>query len=186
MVYNAKGEHVDRTLGYVRPAEFMATVDDYQKGIGTLGSMLAEEKDKSADPAFLYKLGGRLMAWNRLDEADTRFASIVTVDPDNKSGHSDDALIDRAWVCRKKENWDCAIGHAKDCYSRWPEGEKASEAWIYVAYYSQQGGKNAEAIAAYEEYLKKWPEGEDVEFAQKQIAKLKAPPEGTESKGSSQ
>lgn len=173
-------------MGFIRTAEFVATVDDYQKGVGTLGSMLAEEKEKSSDPAFLYKLGGRLMAWNRLDDADTRFATVVKLDPENKSGEADDALLDRAWVCRKKENWDCAVANAKDCYTRWPSGEKASEAWIYVAYYSEKGGKKDEAIAAYKEYLKKWPDGEDAEFANEQIAKLEAPPAPTPGQGGSQ
>jgi len=173
-------------MGFIRTSEFVATVDDYQKGIGTLGSMLAEEKDKSSDPVFLNKLGGRLMSWNRLDEADARFASVVKVDPENMSGEADDALLDRAWVCRKKENWDCAVANAKDCYNRWPSGEKASEAWVYVAYYSEKGGKKDDAIAAYKQYLKKWPEGEDVEFAKEQIAKLEAPPATTPGQGGSQ
>lgn len=167
-------------------AEFLTTADDYQKGIGTLGSMLAEEKDKASDAAFLYKLGGRLMSWNRLDDADMRFASAVKVDPENKSGKADDAQLDRAWVCRKKENWDCAVANAKDCYNRWPTGEKAPEAWIYVAYYSSKGGKKDDAIAAYKEYLKKWPTGEDVEFAKEQIAELEKPAETTTGQGGSQ
>lgn len=141
--------------------------------------MLAEEKDKASDAAWLHKLGGRLMAWNRLDDADMRFAAAVKADPENKSGKADDALLDRAWAARKKENWDAAVAHAKDCYNRWPTGEKASEAWIYVAYYSAKGGKKDEAIAAYKEYLKKWPEGEDVEFAKEQIAELEKPVETT-------
>lgn len=173
-------------MGFIRTGEFTSTVDDYQKGIGTLGSMLAEEKVKSSDPKFLYKLGGRLMSWNRIEEADARFASVVTLDPENKSGDADDALLDRAWACRKKENWDCAIAHSKDCYNRWPNGEKASESFIYIAYYSQKGGKNEDAIAGYKEYLKKWPEGEDAEFAKEQIAKLEAPPEGTSGQSGSQ
>lgn len=173
-------------LGYVPTAELVSTADDYQKGIGTLGTMLAEEKDKSTDAAWLYKLGGRLMSWNRLDEADMRFATAVKVDPDNKSGKADDALLDRAWAARKKENWDAAVAHAKDCYNRWPTGEKAPEAWIYVAYYSEKGGKKDDAIAAYKEYLKKWPQGEDVEFAKEQLAELEKPAETTTGQGGTQ
>lgn len=185
LVYNAKGEQVDRTLGFVRPAEFIATVDDYQKGIGTLASMLAEEKDKSSDPAFMYKLAERLLSWNRIDDADARYAAVITVDPENKSGLADDAFLDRAWCCRKKKDFECAINNARDCYNRWPQGEKASEAWIYVAYYSANAGKKDEAIAAYQEYLKKWPEGEDVEFAKEQITKLQQPPDSTATKSGS-
>ncbi len=173
-------------MGFIRTAEFISTVEDYQKGIGTLASMLAAEKEKANDAAFLNKLGGRLMAWNRLDDADARFAAVVKIDPENKSGEADDALLDRAWACRKKENWDCAVAHAKDCYTRWPQGEKAAEAWIYVAFYSEKGGKKEDALAAYREYLQKWPDGEDAEFAKEQIAKLEAPPTTTPGQSGSQ
>jgi outer membrane protein assembly factor BamD (BamD/ComL family) len=186
LVYNPKGEQVDRTLGYVRTAEFTTTVDDYQKGIGTLGSMLASEKVKMSDPAFMYKLAERLLSWNRLDDADTRYGAVVKLDPENKSGDADDALLQQAWVCRKKENYDCAVAHAKDCYNRWPSGEMADDATIYIAYYSAKDGKKAEAIAAYNEYLKKWPEGEDVEFAKEQIAELEKPAEATPGQSGSQ
>lgn len=186
LVYNAKGEQVDRTLGFIRPAEFMSTVDDYQKGIGTLSAMLATEKEKSTDPEFMYKLAERLLSWNRIDDADMRYAAVITVDPDNKSGKADDAYLDRAWCCRKKENWDCAVGFAKDLYNRWPTGEMADDASLYVAYYSAKGGKKAEAIAAYQEYLKKWPEGEDAEFAKEQIVELEKPAEAAPSEGGSQ
>ena len=105
---------------------------------------------------------------------------------DNKSGKADDAYLDRAWCCRKKENWDCAIAHSKDCYNRWPQGEKAAEAFIYVAYYSEKGGKKDDAIAGYKEYLKKWPEGEDAEFAKEQLAELEKPAAPAPATGGSQ
>ncbi len=173
-------------LGYVPTAELITTADNYQKGVGTLGTMLAEEKAKMADPAFMYTLGGRLMAWNRLDDADMRFGAVVKLDPENKSGKADDALLDRAWAARKKENWDAAVAFAKDCYNRWPQGEKAAEAFIYIAYYSEKGGKKDDAIAAYKEYLKKWPEGEDAEFAKDQLTELEKPAATTPGQGGSQ
>ena len=173
-------------LGFVPTSELTVTADNYQKGIGTLASMLDEEKSKMADPVFMNKLAGRLMAWNRLDDADMRFSAVVKLDPENKSGEADDALLDRAWVCRKKENWDCAVANAKDCYNRWPNGEKAAEAWIYVAYYSEKAGKKDDAISAYKEYLKKWPQGEDAEFAKEQLAELEKPAESTPGQGGSQ
>lgn len=162
----------DRTLGFLRPAEFISTVDDYQKGIGTLGTMLAEERQKMSDTKFLYKLGERLLAWNRVDDADRRFAAIETLDPTNKNGDTDDALMERSWICRKKETWDCAVSFAQDCYKRWPDGEMAADAFESAAWYQVKGGHKAEGLAGLKEYVSKWPKGSDVEWAQEQIATL--------------
>jgi TolA-binding protein len=62
---------------------------------------------------------------------------------------------------------------------KWPQSEKVPEATIYLGYYSQKDGRNDAALAAFKQYLEKWPSGEDAEFAGEQIKKLEAPPEGS-------
>ncbi len=134
--------------------------------------MLAEERQKMTDTKFMFKLGERLLAWNRTDEADGRFAAIDTLDPQNKNGDADDALMERSWICRKKEKWDCAVSFAQDCYKRWPEGDMASDAFVSAAWYQVKGGHKAEGLAGLKEYVQKWPKGSDAEWAQGQIADL--------------
>ncbi|HWR82750.1 MAG TPA: outer membrane protein assembly factor BamD [Candidatus Deferrimicrobium sp.] len=46
-----------------------------------------------------------------------------------------------------------------------------AEVWKAVVY--QRKGDTASAINAYEDFIKRYPQSEDVEYAQKQIAKLK-------------
>jgi len=159
----------------VRTDEFIATVDGYHKGVGTLKAMLAEEESKAKDAAFVYKLGEKLFAHGRTDDADARFAKVVELDPANATGHADDAMMDRASICQKNKNWDGAIAHCQDLMKRFTTSELVADAAISVAYFHENAGRKPEAIAAYKEFIARWPESGDVEFAREQIKGLETP-----------
>ncbi|MEW5701044.1 MAG: tetratricopeptide repeat protein [Candidatus Zixiibacteriota bacterium] len=177
LVCKPGGEEIDRTMGFRRTGEFIPTIENYEKGIGTLAALLAEEKSKSGDPQFLYRLAGSLQAHFRLDEADARFAAIVASDPENKSGRADSAVLDIAWDLRKREDWTGAAAKCRELVQRWPTSDLADDASVSAGWYAGQGGMKDDAIAAYREYLEKWPKGEDSTFAREQIVELQKPPE---------
>ncbi len=156
-------------------AEFISTVDGYHKGVGTLSAMLAEEASMSKDAAFVYKLGEKLFAHSRTEDADARFAKVVELDPANVSGDADDALMDRASICQKNKNWDGAIAQCNDLMKRFPSSELVPDAAISVAYFHENAGRKPEAIAAYKQFITRWPESGDVEFAREQIKGLETP-----------
>jgi tetratricopeptide (TPR) repeat protein len=174
------GDEIDRTLGFVRTDEFITTIDNYEKGIGTLTSMLGEENQKSADPEFLFDLGKKLYAHSRFGDADARFAHAIKIDSSNTAGIAAEAQMRRAWVASKAENWSLAVAFVQALRNRWPNSELAPDAVVYAGYYSNKGGMTDQAIRNYEEYLKNWPDGEDAEWVKEQIAELKAPPEKSE------
>ena len=176
IVAKAGGEEIDRTLGYIPTAEFIATVDGYHKGVGTLKAMLAEEPSKSKDAAFLYDLGEKLYAHNRISDADARYAKVVEVDPKNASGDADDALMSRVSVCQRAKDWDCAIQHTKEIPTLYPESELVPDAYITLAWVYESAGKKPEALAAYKDYITRYPEGSDVQFARDQIKGLEETP----------
>ncbi len=175
VVTEAGGTEIDRTLGFLTADDFITTVEGYRKGIGTLRAMLEEEASKKSDAKFAYKLGEKLFAHGRAEEADARYAAVVALDPENASGDADDALISRVSVSRKSKNWAGCVGYCRDLLKRWPSSDLADDATLGIAYYSAQGGMKKEALEAYSEYLARWPDGEDVEFAKKQIKELEAP-----------
>ncbi len=169
------GEEIDRTIGYVKTGNFISTVEGYQKGIGTLAAMKLEEKTKGKDPAFLFLLGEKFFAHSLWDAAEARFEKVIALDPDNKSGSADKAMINSASTWAKKEDYARAISCCHDLLKRWPDSHLNSDATAYVGWYATKAGKSDEAIAAYTEYLKRWPTGEDAAFAKEELEKLKNP-----------
>lgn len=174
IVAEAGGQEIDRTFGFVEPREFIKTVNDYHRGVGTLAALIADQPNHSKDPEFYYLLGTRYYAHSRFEEADDHYHSTVLLDPNNKTGVADDAMYERILVCRKLEKWDDGIGICKNLTSRWPKSEWADDADAYAPYLAAKAGRNEEAIDGYQDYLKKWPKGEDVEWVTEQITELQA------------
>lgn len=156
--------------------EFIATMDGYEKGIGTLASMMAEEEQKKSDPAFLKTLGEKLYAHSRFEDADVRFASVVKLDSTNALELAADAQLKRAQASGKLDEFPLAVAFCQALIKRWPDSKLLPDATIYAAYYSDQAGVTDDAIRIYTQYLEKWPKGEDADWATEQIKKLKSPP----------
>ena len=174
IVAEAGGQEIDRTFGFVEPREFIKTVNDYRRGIGTLAALIAAKADNSKDPEFFYRLGAKYYAHSRFKDADAHYHSTVLMDPNNKTGVANDAMYERVLVCRKLEKWDDGIAICKDLVARWPKSELADDADAYAPFLAAKAGRTDEAIAGYQNYLKKWPEGEDFKWATEQIAELQA------------
>ena len=176
MLAKAGGEEIDRILGFQPTNEFVSTMDGYHKGIGTLAAMMAAEEKKSADADFLFKMGEKLYAHSRFADADERFAGVIKIDTANTAGLAAKAQMKRAQASGKLENYPLAIAFCEALLKRWPKSDLLPDATIYAGYYSDKAGRTDDAIKIYGQYLEKWPKGEDAEWAQKQIEKLKSPP----------
>lgn len=169
---NQDGVEIDRTYGYINTADFITTMDNYAKGIGTLDAMLAEEDAKSGDNAFLMELGKKLYAHSRFDDADVRFAAVVRTDSTNADGLAAEAQLKRGLVAYKNDDPKLGMVFCQALLDRWPGSDKRAEATIYLAWYAEKAGENAQALTSYQDYLKNWPDGEDAEFAKEQVGKL--------------
>ncbi|GAB4320867.1 MAG: hypothetical protein Kow0074_11480 [Candidatus Zixiibacteriota bacterium] len=173
------GEEIDRTYGFIRTATFIDTIEGYHNGIGTLDAMMSKESEMSSDLKFIYALGNKFYERRRWEDADARFAAVVKQDSSNSEHMAAKAQLKRAIVAGRQEKYLLANAFCNALIEKWPASEQAPDAMVYLGYYSYQDGRNDDALAAYKQYLDKWPEGEDAEWVSSQIKKLESP-ENTE------
>ncbi len=173
-----QGVEIDRIVGYRDPEPFVQKLEDYQKGIGTLADLLSRantEKDRELfmEIAEKYKYRGGA------DEAGTWFQRVIDEGKptDSLSGESRMALAD---LHRRAKDYDTA----KDSFTRIMKDFKgtsfaeSAEIWRAIVY--RQKADTGMAITAFENFIKHYPESEDIGYAQGQIEKLKG--ETSESK----
>ena len=203
---SSNGDEIDRT-NYLPIDEFIKTMSDYQKGIGTLASVL-EKAEKSEDRADYFELANKYKYRNDSKNANLWFGKIIAnAEKDSLSG---EASLSMADLLRRQDKDDEAMAAYKSIVSdyagtefegrgmlyvahmhRWGkdfedamevyngimekyEGLKfAEEAEIYIAIAYRDKGDTALAITAYANFVKNWPESEDVEYANKQVRKLR-------------
>ena len=204
---SSSGEEIDRISGYLPIDEFIKTMSDYQKGIGTLQAVLADAQ-KSDDRSLYFKLADKYKYRDDSKNANLWFGKIIAnAEKDSLSGEASMAIADMMRRNKKDDDAMAAykqividyagtqfegrgqlyVGHthrrakefenALEVYSgimEKYEGLKfAEEAEIYIAISYRDKGDTAQAITAYANFVKNWPESEDVEYANKQVRKLR-------------
>lgn len=204
---SSSGEEIDRVTGYLPVDDFIKTMSDYQKGIGTLQAVL-DDALKNEDRSLYYKLADKYKYRGDSENARLWFDKILSgADKDSLSGEASMAIADmmrrnkkddEAMAAYKQIIVDYAgtdfegkgmlyvghshrrvkeFGNAIEAYNSVMEKYKglqfAEEAEIYIAISYRDKGDTALAITAYDNFVKNWPESEDVGYANKQVRKLR-------------
>jgi tetratricopeptide (TPR) repeat protein len=165
------GKEVDRLPGYQPTDEYIQTFRDYAKGIGTLDDLLKKSTEKKTrDGSFAiaekYKWRGNET------EARSWYTQVISMGDakDSLSGETRLALAD---MSMRKKDYTAAISAYSEIVTDFAGKSFAETADIYIPITYRRMGDTTKAITAFEEFIKKYPKSEDVEYAQKQISKLK-------------
>jgi tetratricopeptide (TPR) repeat protein len=168
------GKEVDRLAGYQEATQYVETFRNYSKGIGTLDAYL-KEAAKSKTRKLSYDIADKYK-W-RGNETDARkwYADVLSMG-DAKDSIAGETRLALADMTSRKKNYAIAIGEYNSIAKDFAGTMFAESADIWVPITYRKMGDTAMAITAFEGFIKKYPTSEDVEYAQKQIAKLKGEP----------
>jgi tetratricopeptide (TPR) repeat protein len=174
VMLDPKGEEIDRVPGYLPPDEFMKTFRDYKNGIGTLADLLNQAKTKT-DREMFYNIAEKYKYRGGPVDAETWYNKVIAAGQprDSLSGESRVAIAD---MYRRAKDYPKALGMFQAITNDFKEGQFGEAGVIYSAIVYGKMGDTANAIKTFEEFIAKFPKSEDVEYASKQITKLKNPP----------
>ncbi len=165
------GNEIDRVVGYAEPEQYLETLRDYAKGIGTLGDLLNKFKE-NPNREMAYEIADKYKYRGGMDDAKTWYQKVIEMgEPkDSLSGESRIALAD---MIRRAKEYDKALAAFEKVMEDFNGTSFGELAEIYRAIVYRQKGDTAAALSAFEQFVKNHPESEDVGYAQKQIKKLK-------------
>ncbi|MDH4157972.1 MAG: tetratricopeptide repeat protein [candidate division Zixibacteria bacterium] len=171
------GEEIDRIVGYLEVDDFLKTIVDYQNGIGTLDDLLARA-ELEPDRELYLEIAEKYKYRGGSDEARNWYQKVIDAgEPtDSLSGEGRMSLADMLRRAKEYEQALEAYGSIMKDFSGEMIAQDA-EIWRAIAY--RQMGDTTQAINAFQEYIEHYPESEDVEYATKQIDKLKGVEPGT-------
>jgi tetratricopeptide (TPR) repeat protein len=174
LVLKQDGTEIDRVLGYYRAPEFIAMLEDYMAGRNTLASMVQEEATRGQDATFVSRLADKYNEHGLDDDARTRYDRVMSLDPENKTGLVDDALISLARMSRKDNDLPGYRKYAKMVVDRYPDSDNGRTARIHVALSYKREGNLARARELFLDYAKRFPDDEDAPYAKEQADTLAA------------
>jgi len=172
-----EGKEIDRIVGYSKPGSFVKTLREYEQGIGTLDDLLNRSQMQADSLRMLgFEIADKYKYRGGKEEAMSWFERILQLgDPvDSLSGEARMAIAD---MYRRDKDYMKALVEFASVIQDFENKPFAMDAEIWTAIVYRMKGDTATAIGAFEDYIKHYPESEDVKYAQKQIDKLKNPPE---------
>ena len=178
VVTDSKGEEIDRIVGYLEAKDFLAKVNDYQNGIGTLEDLLSKV-EASKDRELYFEIADKYKYRGAPDDAKTWFERVVA-DGEPTDSLSGEARFSLADMMRRNKDFDGSITAFRAIKSDFKGTHFEESASIYIPYVTMKKGDTANAIMEFENFIKEYPESDDVEYATTKISELKG--EAKESK----
>lgn len=175
VICNSQGDEIDRIVGHYPPDEFMATVNDYMKGIGTLDYYLAMA-DSAGNCEVYFAIADKYNDRGKAEEAKGYYQKVIETDPANAEGFTDRSMLSLGNILRGDKDYDGAIRQFGEVISKFKESETAADAEIWTAITYRQKGDTTKAIQCFEGFIKNHPQSSDTAYALAQIEKMKNPP----------
>ena len=175
LLINSDGSEIDRISGYLPPDEFVETINNYLQDVGTLADYL-RKADTNATTEVNYVLGEKYTGREMYDEARSYFNKVIEADPDNKDGHTEDAMMGLADLLLREKEYNKSITQLNKVIKKFKGSETATEAELWIAYAQRKNGDTTAAIQTYENYIKNHPESENIERIKERIEEMKNPP----------
>ena len=171
------GEEVDRLVGFAPTQEYLKTFVDYTNGIGTLGDLLGKA-EAGVDRQLYLQIADKYKYRGQGPDANAWYTKVIeNGDPlDSLSGEARMAFAD---FYRRDKDYARALEEYQKIEKEFIKTYHSRDAVIMQAIVYRNQADTAQAISTFERYIAQFPESEDVEYAQSQIAKLKNLPEAT-------
>jgi outer membrane protein assembly factor BamD (BamD/ComL family) len=168
-----EGDEIDRIAGYRETDEFLQTIRDYERGIGTLDDLLARA-ETAADRGLYFDIGNKYKFRGKPDEAENWFRRVIEAGQptDSMSGEARYAM---ATMYRRYDEYDRALEAFKEIQQDFRGTTLDEYSEIYIALVHRDKADTSKAIAAFKEFIERFPHSEDVEWAKNQIEQMKYP-----------
>lgn len=139
---NGDGEEIDRIVGYIPAKDFLVIMKDYNAGKNTMNSLKKTLESNQKDIEANFKIGKKIADGGNMEEAKKYFEKVISLDPNNSAGWTDDAELYIAQINNKKEDIEAFV-------KKYPDSDLAKSAYMYLAETSLEGNDYAKADEYY-------------------------------------
>ena len=146
---SADGAEIDRIYGYLPAEQFIVKMKDYNNGLNTYSSITKMLADNPDDAVANYLMAEKMTANGIEGDVKVYLEKVISVDPTNDRGYTDDAKFMLAYVKEDPVTIQSLI-------NEYPNSEKVKDGYINLANYYSEKGDNAKAESIYSEAFAKF------------------------------
>lgn len=175
VLINKDGVEIDRIVGYAEVDEFLKNITDYQQGIGTLDDLLGKiEVNFTREMA--YEIADKYKYRSALEEAKIWYKKVIETGEftDSLSGECRMSLANMYY---RNKDYDKSISNYKSIIKDFKDSELDEIANIWIGLAILKKGDTTNAITQFENFVKEFPNSEDIEYVEGRLRGLKGIPE---------
>jgi thioredoxin-related protein len=177
VMFDGKGNEVDRMLGYYDGEKFVNALNGLKKGIGTLDDLRnryqktkgnATKENFELIDAIISKLVARADYPEALEMAD----ETVRLDKDNKKDKAAGALHMKGYIYYKWKKYQKSVDELTAIHKIYPKSEQAAEGLASAAYYSQKMNKPEVTRDILQQFIELFPKHDYAQKAKEELDKI--------------
>ena len=175
LLFNSKGEEIDRIVGYLPPREFLITVRSYFKGEGTLTDYENKLSKDTKNVELLYRVAEKYQDRGNYNKALFFYQTITLLDPKNTKGKTDSTIFSMGLASMKLKNYPTAVQRFSDLSKSFPKSGLLLDAEEYIPYAYAKSGDTTKALSLFQKLLEDHPDlsAGDKEWVETQIKNLR-------------
>jgi tetratricopeptide (TPR) repeat protein len=158
IVLGPDGKEIDRHLGYMPPAEFVATIEGFTKGVGTTADLQAQLEKDPDNSDLLYRLGMKYADAGRADEATAALSKAIALDPKDAAGRNVEMLYAIGDANYKDDRFAEARTYFDRLVKEYPSSDMVIDAMQRLAAVEYKLGNPDAAVATYWKVVEKKPD----------------------------
>ncbi|NIM16010.1 MAG: thioredoxin fold domain-containing protein [Candidatus Aminicenantes bacterium] len=177
VIFNAKGNEIDRILGYQSTEELVKALEDLKKGIGTLEDLLnryKKVKEKKTKETFglMFRILDKYIARADYPDGLNLIGKIVEMDKDNAQKQASAALYQKGYIYYKWKKYKEAVNALLAIHKVYPDSREAFSGFAAAAYYSEKLNEPSLTLKILKDLVKRYPDNKNVERYKKKIEEL--------------
>lgn len=172
LMLKPNGVEIDRFVGFLPPAEFVTAIVNAMSGIGTLEDLLSKLTAKPKDIELTYEIGQKYRWRGDYDKAATYFQEVMMLDVANAKKKAAQAAFNLGHMQYKKKNYNAAVASWRNMVKVYPQDSIGIDAELMIALSYQKANNFKQARAEFKNFLKKYPNTEEKEWINEQLAKM--------------
>ncbi len=155
LLVGADGVEIDRITGYVPPAPFLSTLQEYLRGVNTFSSARELVRAHPQDPALRYALAKKYDERNDMAGSAEQYKKVLELDPQDRLGHAEEARFSIAIVALRQNNDFGPLGEFVEAHPRSAQIRPALGT-LFVRSIRTDDSVNARKF--FEQYVSRWPD----------------------------
>lgn len=168
---DATGEEIDRGGVILDPEEFIDVFENFLVGKNTLAD-LEKRAGESPSGDLFYKVAEKYKWRGESKTAEGWYQRALRLDATGKDSLSRECLFALADMSRRDRDYAEANLRYQKLIDHFPDHDYGQLAYIYQALCLRDDSEIEAAIVRFQDYLKAYPEGIEVEYATKKIKQL--------------